>query len=269
MIREPAFAGTFYPGSETSLKNTLQHLFESSASEENYSNIKGIISPHAGYPYSGKTASFVFNKLINQNFETAIIISPSHHEYFEGCSIYDGDAYGTPLGSVPVNKTVTEKLVDSNPMIFEGVKGHRQEHGIEVIIPFLQYVSSDFSFVPIVMGDQNKIYVDGLADSLSDVIDDRTLVIASTDLSHFYSHNNADKLDSVFEKRVREFDFDNLEENLRTGECEACGGGPTLAVMKALHKKGIVNSKVMNRTDSGLVSGDLSNVVGYLSALFY
>ena len=145
----------------------------------------------------------------------------------------------------------------------------RKEHALEVQIPFLQSVLKDFKIVPIVMGDQGKMFVDELAEKISKVVNDETLVVASSDMSHFYSSEEADRLDSVVEKRINDFDFEQLLRDLDDHKCEACGGGPIAVMMKAASLKNINKSFVINRSDSGDVTGDKSEVVGYLSAVIY
>ncbi len=237
--------------------------------KKNLKRFSAIVAPHAGYVYSGKTAAHAYNLLIGKKFKTVVIISPSHSEYFPGISIFEGDAYETPLGLLKVDKEFREKLVTNDNVIFKGYEGHRREHALEVQLPFLQSVLKDFKIVPIVMGDQSKRNIDTLAKKLAEVSDDETLIVASSDLSHFYSKSQADKLDSVVEKRVREFDFESLQFDLENHTCEACGGGPIVALMKAANLKNIRHSMVLSRTDSGDVTGDNSEVVGYLSAVFY
>ncbi len=268
-IREPAVAGMFYPESASNLQNEVQQLLNDNKPREKFENVVGIVSPHAGYAYSGRTAAFAYNAVKGKNYKTIIIISPSHREYFAGISIYNGDAYKTPLGEVPINKEMRYELILDNKIIFNGINGHRAEHAVEVQIPFLQMLLQDFSIVPIVMGDQNKMFIDELANKLAEVIDDETLIVASSDLSHFHSKEQADKLDSIVEKRIAEFDYDNLQKDLETGKCEACGGGAIVAMMKTadLIKKN--KSKILSRTDSGDVTGDNSEVVGYLSAVIF
>ena len=268
-VREPAVAGIFYPASSGKLKDNVRHLLDSYKPQEKYSNIAGIVSPHAGYVYSGKTAAFAYNAVKGRNYNTVIIISPSHREYFAGISIYNGEAYRTPLGDVPINIEIRKKIAEGSKLIFEGINGHRAEHAIEVQIPFLQMVMNNFSIVPIVMGDQNKMYIDELSVRLADVMDNDTLIIASSDLSHFYSKEQADKRDSVVEKRISEFDYENLQHDLQTGKCEACGGGTIVAMMKTADLLNKKKSKVLSRTDSGDVTGDNSEVVGYLSAALF
>lgn len=268
-IREPAVAGMFYPASSGKLKDDVQFLLDTYKSQEKFSNIAGIVSPHAGYAYSGKTAAFAYNAVKEKKYKTIIIISPSHREYFAGISIYNGDAYRTPLGDVPVNIEIRKKIAEGSKLIFEGISGHRTEHAVEVQIPFLQMMMNDFSIVPIVMGDQNKMYINELSQRLAGVMDDETLIIASSDLSHFHSKEQADKRDSIVEKRIVEFDYENLQKDLETGNCEACGGGIIVTMMKAADMFNRKKSKVLSRTDSGDVTGDNSEVVGYLSAAIF
>ena len=140
---------------------------------------------------------------------------------------------------------------------------------MEVQIPFLQMVMNEFSIIPVVIGDQRKEFIDELALKLSKVIDDETLIVASSDLSHFYTKEHAAALDSLVEKRISEFDYENLQSDLDSNKCEACGGGAIVAAMKTaglLNKK---SAKVLSRSDSGDTTGENSEVVGYLSAVIY
>lgn len=268
-IREPAVAGMFYPASPDKLKDEVQLLLDRFKPEQNFQNVFGIVSPHAGYLYSGKTAAYAFNSVANKKYKTVVIISPSHREYFPGISIYSGDAYKTPLGDVPLNKEMISKLSDNEKSIFVGLNGHRAEHAVEVQIPFLQMIMKDFSIVPIVIGDQRKMFIDGLAQKLAEVIDDETLIVASSDLSHFHTKAEADKLDSLIEKRINDFDFEGLQNDLDNRRCEACGGGGVVAMMEAADILNIKKTAVLSRTDSGDITGDNSEVVGYLSAVIY
>jgi AmmeMemoRadiSam system protein B len=262
-------AGYFYPADKEKLQRDISLMLETSKPKNVYNKIFGIVSPHAGYVYSGNTAASAYNLIKGKNYKTVVVISPSHSEYFPGISIYDRDGYETPLGIVELNQQMIDKLVDNTKIIFRGQQGHRKEHALEVQIPFLQSVLKDFKIVPIVMGDQGKMFVDELAEKISKVVDDETLVVASSDMSHFYSSEEADRLDSVVEKRINDFDFENLLIDLDNHKCEACGGGPIAAMMKAASKKNVNNSVVINRSDSGDVTGDKSEVVGYLSAVIY
>ncbi|NJD22872.1 MAG: AmmeMemoRadiSam system protein B [Melioribacter sp.] len=268
-VREPAVAGMFYPASSVKLKEDIQHLLDTYKPQEKFKNVVGIVSPHAGYAYSGKTAAFAYNAVKGKNYKTIIVISPSHREYFAGISIYNGDAYKTPLGEVPINKKMRYELILDSKIIFNGISGHRAEHAVEVQIPFMQMTMNDFSIVPIVMGDQNRMCINELSQRLASVMNDETLIVASSDLSHFYSKEQADKRDSIVEKRIAEFDYENLQNDLEVGKCEACGGGTIVTMMKTAALFNKKKSKVLSRTDSGDVTGDNSEVVGYLSAVVY
>lgn len=268
-IRHQQVAGYFYPAEKEKLENDISLLLNVAKPEKSFNKIFGIVSPHAGYVYSGKTAAYVYNLLKDKSYKTVIVISPSHAEYFPGICIYDGDAYETPLGIVEIDQNITDKLTENSKLVFRGIQGHKREHALEVQIPFLQSVLKDFKIVPIVMGDQSKMFVDHLAEKISKVVDEETLTVASSDMSHFYDSSEANSLDSVVEQRINEFDFEQLLKDLDDHECEACGGGPIAAMMKAASLKNINKSLVINRSDSGDITGDKSEVVGYLSAVIY
>jgi len=237
--------------------------------EESPESIFGIISPHAGYIYSGRTASYGYKLLTGKDIQTVIIISPSHREYFPGVCVYEGEGYETPLGFVPVNKGIADKIVEGSKSIFKGTEGHRDEHAIEVQLPFLQSVLKDFTFLPLVMGDQGKIFIDELSNKLKQVVDENTLIVASSDLSHYYSSEDANLLDSIVEQHVKEFDYEGLIKDLEERKCEACGGGTIAAMMQAASFLGFERSLILNRSDSSETSGDRSQVVGYMSAVIY
>lgn len=268
-VRHQQVAGYFYPDDREKLQQDINLLLNVAKQEKSFDRIFGIVSPHAGYVYSGKTAAYVYNLIKNKTYKTVIIISPSHAEYFPGISIFDGDAYETPLGLVEIDNKMAEILLSNSRMIFRGIQGHRREHALEVQIPFLQSVLKNFKIVPIVMGDQSKMFVDHLAEKIAMAAGEDTLVVASSDMSHFYDSSEADRLDSVVEQRVNNFDFEQLLRDLDDHECEACGGGPIAVMMKAASLKNFNKSLVIHRSDSGDVTGDKSEVVGYLSAVVF
>lgn len=268
-VRQPAVAGLFYPANSERLRMDIQSMLSAVKTKQLPSKVFGIISPHAGYIYSGTTAAYGYSLLKGSNFKKVIIISPSHREYFSGASIYNGDAYKTPLGVVEIEKELAQKIVDESKSIFWGMEGHRQEHAIEVQIPFLQLVLDDFKIVPIVMGDQGKIFVDDLAEQIAKAVDAETVIVASSDLSHFHSKKKAFDLDSIAAKHVSSMNYEGLQSDLDNRKCEACGGGPMVVLMKAAFLLNKRKSVLLDRSDSGDVSGDNSEVVGYLSAAIY
>jgi AmmeMemoRadiSam system protein B len=208
---------------------------------------------------------------MDTNPEVVVVISPSHREYFKEVSIYDGYAYSTPLGVLPVNRVLALELAQTHPSIIVSETGHRyDEHALEVQLPFLQKVLDNFTLLPIVMGDQNKDNINALAEGLFEILQNKkALIVASTDLSHFYSYDRAAILDEVVLENVKQFEPDKLYDDLQSDRCEMCGGGPAIAAMKASKLLGADKSEVLLYRNSGDVTGDKSEVVGYMSAVIY
>lgn len=265
-------AGLFYPKDIKSLNNLLDKLFEQAElylkKKFSYNKeILGIVSPHAGFKYSGKTAAIAFSNIIDRKFNKVFILSPSHREFFKGVSIYSGTSYETPLGEVEVLQFDKEQLEEYSSIFFSDV-GHAEEHGIEVILPFIQKVNSNFQLIPLVFGEQNDQTIFEVSRFLSDNADSNSLLIASSDLSHFYNHAKANEMDLIIENCINNFNIDGLSESIYSGTCEACGFAPIISVMTAIQKIGLSESKVLYRTDSSEESKDYNSVVGYLSAIF-
>ena len=268
-VRKASVAGMFYPEGKNELDTELTLLLSQTKIEKKFENIFGIIVPHAGYIYSGKTAAFAYNAIAGKKFKKIIVISPSHREYFKGISIYDGEFYRTPLGDVKVNVELRDELIEKSDYIFAGKNGHGPEHALEVQIPFLQKVLDNFEIIPIVMGDQSRKYVDALGKALAEIEEEETLIVVSSDLSHFYSREEAEQLDQKLEIDIERMDYEELQTDLERKNCEACGGGGIAALLKAAQIKGKENVKILARTDSAEITGDTSEVVGYLSAVVY
>ncbi len=268
-IRKPAVAGMFYPGNKKELETLLKYFFDSAEIKKEYQHICGIISPHAGYVYSGQTAAYAYKAIAGKPVENVVVISPSHREYFQGSSIFEGDFYSTPLGQIAINHKIADEIIGNSQTVFRGTAGHGSEHALEVQLPFLQYALGDFKLIPVVMGDQAKVFVDDLASALEKSIDEKTLIVASSDLSHYYPKEVAQKLDAIVIEDVNRFDYEALSLHLSGNACEACGGGPIVSMLKALKTRGCKMSETLIHSDSGDVSGDNNQVVGYLSAVVY
>ncbi len=274
-VRQPAVAGLFYADVPSILNADIEIMFEKAkdivGDKKINGEIKAIIAPHAGYMYSGQTASIAYSLIRGKKCDVVVVVSPSHREYFDAISIYDGRAYKTPLGEVNIDVEIVEKLLSAGQGLIEiSSYGHRAEHAVEVHLPFLQKALNSFKFVPIVMGDQKSDYCFRLGEILGEVLNDRdALLVASTDLSHYYPYDVAVKLDKIVIDAVAEFDEFKLMNDLEQRRCEACGGGPTVAVMHAAKKLGANKSEVLYYCNSGDVTGDKSGVVGYLSAVLF
>ncbi|MBI3004529.1 MAG: AmmeMemoRadiSam system protein B [Ignavibacteriales bacterium] len=266
-VRPPAVAGMFYPDSPPVLKSDLDQMMKDATSRGMRGSLMGIISPHAGYMYSGSTAARAYSLLEGKTYDAVIVVGPSHREYFFGISLCDGEAFRTPLGEVPIHADIRSELVNANANIVISEIGHRTEHSVEVQLPFLQRVLGKFSFVPVVMGDQKRELCEALAERLAGVARERKiLLVASSDLSHYHPYETAVHLDQRIIRRVEEFDGEGLMELLEHEEAEACGGGPMVAVMMAAKKLGANRSEVLFYCNSGDITGEKDRVVGYFSA---
>ncbi len=245
------------------------------------SKLKGpliaLVSPHAGYPFSGPVAAHSYALLRGKKFERVVVIAPSHFESFPFSSVYDGDAYSTPLGQVPVDKAFAGQLVKMSPLIQLSSRGHGEvqghwEHALEDELPFLQRVLGNFKLVPIVMGEQNYATSRTLGVALAKLIQKGsknadgefdTLIVASSDLSHFHPYDEAVTLDHKSLRATEEWDYFNMSNNFQEQIWEACGGGGIVAAMIAAERLGANRSMVLNYANSGDVTGDKSRVVGY------
>src|SRR5262245_11251152 len=205
VVRPSAVAGMFYPEDEATLRAMVRSLL---ADKQNATErVLGLIVPHAGYRYSGDVAASAYGLIQEEDYATVVIVSPSHREFFEGISVFPGDAYSTPLGEIEVDAVLREDLVGRSTCISETKNGPGDENGIEVQIPFLQETLHRFMILPVVIGDQRRQNCEQLGDALGEVCRNRrVLLVASTDLSHYHSENIADRLDSVIINDVRMFD---------------------------------------------------------------
>ncbi len=271
-VRLPAVAGLFYPAKKDELERTVGELLERASQDINVrvpGKMFGIISPHAGYPYSGYTAAHGYSLLSRESFKTVVIISPSHREYFDGVSVFPGRAYSTPLGNVEIDGELRNAFMEkAGDMVIDSSAGHRGEHAIEVQLPFLQMTIRNFRLLPIVMGDQKADYCGRLGNVIADIAGDgEVLVIASSDLSHYYDYETANDIDRICIDDVTSGNADRLLSDLENRRCEACGGGPIASSLYAGAKAGFMQIAVLHHCNSGDSSGDKSAVVGYLSAV--
>lgn len=268
-VREPVVAGAFYPASARRLQEDVDAMLRRAPTSERTGGIVGLVSPHAGYMYSGLTAAHAYGLLRERTFDAVVVIGPSHQEYFQGCSVYPGESYRTPLGVVPIHKEIRSALAQEEKRIFLSVAGHRGEHSVEVQLPFLQRVLGEFAFVPIVMGDQTLELCENLAEAIASSVGNRTvLLVASSDLSHYHPYEEATSLDRRVIDLVEEYDPLKLMDNLEHRSLEACGGGPIVSVMLATKKLGANIARVVHYCNSGDVTGEKGAVVGYCSAVF-
>jgi len=268
--RPPAVAGMFYPADPQRLAGDVESLLTASVPPDPLPPPPvALIAPHAGYIYSGITAAPAYALLRGARFDTVVIVSPSHRKYFDGVSIFPGGRYSTPVGEMPVDSGMRSALAEGDPVIGVRPEGHGSEHAVEVHLPFLLSVLGPVPFLPVVMGDQSREYCIHLANRLRDVSEGKNvLLVASTDLSHYRTYDQANEIDARFVEHVRRFDPMAIMEGLENRSLEACGGGPTVAVMLAASLLGATTATILDHRNSGDTQGDRSSVVGYLSAAF-
>lgn len=273
VVRRPVVAGAFYPDDPAALAVAVDGYMDAADVEAVEGEIVGIIAPHAGYVYSGGVAGRAYSLLRGRRYDTVVVVAPSHRFAFRVASVYGGDGYATPLGVVPVDREMAAAVSDPARGVAYEPRAHSQEHSLEVQVPFLQRALGDFRIVPIIMGDQTESAVRSLAGRIVDAVrampDRRVLLVASSDLSHYHSQEEAVTLDSHVLAAVGDFDPEGLLRSLARGECEACGGGPVAVVMMAARELGAARSSVVGYATSGDVTGDKSQVVGYMAAVLY
>ena len=268
IVRAPAVAGMFYERSPAALRRNIDEMLNRVQLPKVEGTVRAVVSPHAGYVYSGFTAAHAFKLLEGRKYDCVIAVGPSHREYFDGISIYSGDAYETPLGKVPINHEVRSELLQGEKNIVASAAGHRAEHSLEVQLPFLQRVL-EFSVVPIIMGDQRRQLCEQLSAALARVMANKNvLLVASSDLSHFHVYDEAVLLDKRVIQAVERFDSDVFIDELENKTFEACGGGPIAVAMKTAQQVGANRVEVLHYCNSGDITGDKSGVVGYLAAAF-
>ena len=267
-VRPSVLAGTWYPGSQDALAKSIAGYLSRVKPPHIDGKLKAVIVPHAGHRYSGQVAAHAYRLLEGSHFRRVILVGPSHRVGFEGVSVNLQSGYKTPLGVVPIDQKMAKKILDSGPHIRWLRRAHAQEHCLEIQLPFLQTVLQNFQIVPILMGQQDYDTCSRLANTLVQVMGsaEDTLILASSDLSHFYAYDQARALDLEFIKRVKGFDPEGLARDLSAGKCEACGGGPVITTLLAARKLRADQAVVLNYANSGDVTGDHRSVVGYMSA---
>ena len=271
-VRQPAVAGAFYPAQPDELRRMLDDYMAQAEEPALPGKLVALIAPHAGYIYSGKVAAHSYAQLRGRKFQRVVVVAPSHFEAFAFNSVYNGDAYATPLGNVPVDKEFAAKLAKLSPLIQLSTRGHaptqqQGEHALEVELPFLQRVLGDFKLVPIVMGDQNYQTERALGVALAKMLKGTdTLLVSSSDLSHYHTYDEATKMDDKVLKAIARWDYLSLSQNFESRTWEACGGGPIVAVMIAAERLGANQARILKYANTGDVTGDRSRVVGYGAA---
>ncbi|MFQ5714338.1 MAG: AmmeMemoRadiSam system protein B [Candidatus Scalinduaceae bacterium] len=276
-VREPAAAGRFYAGTEAKLKKQVNNLLNNALTESLPGKPVALISPHAGYRYSGLVAAYGYNAIKDYDYKRVIVLAPSHYSRYMGASILDVDYYKTPLGLIKLDVGICNNLINNPPLIGTLKKAHSREHSLETQLPFLQMVLNNFELVPILIGRLNNEAFDFLADKIKPLIDEDTLIVASTDFTHYgygYSYvpfkkdieANIRKLDYGAFERILALDFDGFSRYKSATGITACGFMPVALLLKLLPDD--VQGKILRYDTSGKQMGDFNNSVSYASIIF-
>jgi AmmeMemoRadiSam system protein B/AmmeMemoRadiSam system protein A len=270
-IREPAVAGSWYSDNPEILSKELKGYLDNATKGEIQGKIIALVSPHAGYQYSGGVAAHAYKLVEGKTFDTIVVVAPSHRALFKGASLYDRGGFRTPLGIVPIDEELSKRMMEKRKEIQFLPEAHAQEHSLEIQLPFLQIVLKTFKLVPIVMEPYwSWETCQSLATAIAETVKGKNvLLVASSDLSHFHSSQKAVELDKIVLNHLERLDPEGLNRDLKQGRCEACGGGPIISIMLAAKALGANKGKVLKYLNSGDVTGDRSRVVGYAAGVFY
>ena len=274
-IRKASQAGRFYSGDSDTLIDEIQKYLTRAEKSLNFDQPTALISPHAGYRFSGQTAAHAYKQLQNTNINRVFILAPSHHAFYQGATIFEGEYYETPLGKVSIDLEFAERLCNLTNLVNFSESVDVKEHAIEVQIPFLQSVLPDFKIIPMVISKMTEKESDLLCDSILSILEEndeaaQTLFITSSDLYHGYSYDEC--LDTDF-KLVNALEKGNLaefEKGIANHEFMACGSVALSLMLRICDQLGAKNCEILHQTTSYDICPSGSDyVVGYCSAAFY
>jgi AmmeMemoRadiSam system protein B/AmmeMemoRadiSam system protein A len=270
LIHDPVVAGTWYPETASELRKLVEEYLSRVPERDSKGRTVAIISPHAGYIYSGQVAAHSFKAVQGQKFDSVIVIGPSHYVPFKGVATYDCAGFRTPLGVIPLDSKLIAALVKRESRIKDLPGVFRQEHSLEAELPFLQIVLPGFKLVPLVMGDPDVTTCRWLAEAIVECTKGKSvLIVASSDLSHYHSYDVAAEMDQRLLQKIGAMDIEGIDQCLEGRKCEACGQGPIITAMLAAKKLGADRCDILKYANSGDVTGEKMSprgVVGYGAA---
>jgi len=271
-VRPAAVAGTWYPGTRGALARDVDEYLAAVPTLPPFA-VQAVIAPHAGMMCSGPVAAYAYKAAAAAApYDVVAMVGPSHFSAFEGVAVHPGRAFETPLGLSAIDPEGVTAMVAS-PIVNTLAAPHAREHSLEMQLPFLRRLLPDVPIVPMLMGFQRRETIIGLADALATAFAGRrALLVASTDLSHYFDAATAASLDERVQSRVAALDAEGLLDLIESypehdrGQFVACGAGPAIAVLMAARSLGATDARILKYAHSGDVSGDMSAVVGYMAA---
>jgi AmmeMemoRadiSam system protein B len=274
-VRPSPIAGQWYPAEPRRLAASVDRYMDEAHLPELKGQVVAVVAPHAGHLYSGPVAGYAFSALRGLAPDVVVVVSPMHYPYIEPLLTSAHSAYSTPLGNIPVDqealKTLDGYLMDELGFMLARVS-HDMEHSLEIELPFLQRaLSKPFRLVPVMVRNQSATVAHSLGKALARLFSglqgETGLLVASTDLSHFYTETQAKRLDGEMLRQVEAFDPAGVIRVEEEGKGFACGRGALAAVLWAARELGAVNAQVLHHATSGDVTGDYDRVVGYGAAV--
>jgi hypothetical protein len=268
--KQPNVAGAFYPDNPARLSQMIDDFLKSAQPEPVQGDIFALISPHAGYPYSGKTAALGYKLIQNKPYRTVVVLGPSHYYGFVGVSVYPEGMFNTPLGDLEIDREFSQRLLNKDKEIFFAPQAFSKEHSLEVQLPFLQKTLSNFKIVPIVMGDCSFSTCQRLADLLKEIIAGRrdVLVVASSDMCHSYDYQEVERMDQLTIFYLKEMDSQGLYNGFRENKLQMCGMFPVVTSLILARELGHNKLQVLGYSNSSQVTGKKIKgtwTVGYVS----
>ncbi|MFB6113664.1 MAG: AmmeMemoRadiSam system protein B [Halodesulfurarchaeum sp.] len=278
-IRQPAVAGQFYEGTESALRQQIDSVFrhehgpgEIPAVRDGPPAVLGLVSPHAGYPYSGPVAAHGFGVLARSGTpDAAIVLGPNHDGVGIDAALSGADRWETPLGTVPVHDDLTHRIAAATDAISVDERTHQGEHSIEVQVPFIQYFYDDsVPIVPICFTRQDPGLVSDVSEAVVDAVEATGLdvvLVSSTDLTHYQPQDVASEQDSKAIDQMEALDGSGLLDTVRAENISMCGYGPTASVLDAASALGAMDGQLLKYATSGDTAGPSREVVGYASVM--
>lgn len=277
-VKEPNVAGSFYPADKGDLSRLIRKFLDGAAVPASAKDPLVLISPHAGYVYSGAVAASGFKALSGKKFDTVVILAPSHFFSLTGYAVYPKGAFRTPLGEIAVDEESVDRFWGKRPknieQYFLDPRYFEQEHSVEVQLPFLQMsLAPGFKIIPILLGDMTYQQCGALAETLKGLTasypQKSFLVVASTDLSHYLAYHEANRLDGVTLAYLRDLDAEGLWRAVAHTGWNVCGAKPVVTALLYAKLKGGAAAEILKYANSGDTAGDKNRVVGYTSAVIW
>ncbi|MFB0526190.1 MAG: AmmeMemoRadiSam system protein B [bacterium] len=263
-VRRARWGGQFYDDSPKALRDSVEGFLKKVDQEKLPGELVALISPHAGYVYSGQVAAYAYRQLEGEDFDTVILLGPSHRVPVRGASVCAEGWWQTPLGKVKVDSEIAKEIISKHELFYFDEKAHMDEHSLEVQLPFLQATLKDFEIVPIVVNDSSQELCQLLADAIvRSKGKKKILIVASTDMSHYHPYGRACLIDGVAIRDLENFNLDSLRRDLTSGKTELCGGAAVFTSVLAARACGANKIKLLRYANSGDVTGEKGRVVGY------